>query len=463
MYATAEDYARLAFELMLVLFAIAAAYSESQDLWDAKEEKGTYLAYFDGFWNYFDMVSISLSFVCIILWINFVTRYILTFKPELRYDVYENLDTAANLLNLNNNGDDMQKMSNMVATITNAASLVNVYMSMSGFNLLLFLLRTLKLMDFQPRLGVITHTLALAASDLIHFFVIFAYIFVGYALVGHLLFGYQAASFATLIDAHQSLFNSLLGDIAWNEDLQGMVGLEYWLGVCYFWSFQTFVVLILLNFLLAIICDAFSEIKEEAADTSTVVEDLRPLVAEAFRSMAATVRKVGYVDENTMRKQLKLWSSIISGGDGEEVKEDLDNEFEQVEKKRMIVVNEDIKLDSDELKTVLRRTLKEVVSMQDKDGAKQAFKVSTEGKLDRVTDMLMDQLGANEEIEQEAEEEAEEEAEDGDAKLLEAMHGLTQNLERMQKTGSERHFELLVRQKRLAEMHDTLLSTLDKN
>ena len=38
------------------------------------------------------------------------------------------------------------------------------YMAVSGINIILLMLELLKLMDFQPRLGVITHTLGLAAQ-----------------------------------------------------------------------------------------------------------------------------------------------------------------------------------------------------------------------------------------------------------------------------------------------------------
>jgi len=51
------------------------------------------------------------------------------------------------------------------------------------------MVRMLKLMDFQPRLGVVTRSLWLAGPDLIHFVFVFFMVFVGYAMLAHLIFG----------------------------------------------------------------------------------------------------------------------------------------------------------------------------------------------------------------------------------------------------------------------------------
>ena len=45
------------------------------------------------------------------------------------------------------------------------------------------------------------------------------------------------------------------------EDFKGYNGLTFVVGMIYFYSFNIFVFMILFNFLLAIICDAFGEVK----------------------------------------------------------------------------------------------------------------------------------------------------------------------------------------------------------
>ena len=63
------------------------------------------------------------------------------------------------------------------------------YYAINGVNILLLIARILKLMDFQPRLGVVTRSLALAGPDLIHFVLVCGMVFIGYAMMAHLIFG----------------------------------------------------------------------------------------------------------------------------------------------------------------------------------------------------------------------------------------------------------------------------------
>lgn len=51
------------------------------------------------------------------------------------------------------------------------------------------ILRILKHMHFQPRMGVLTRTLVEAAPDIMNFFILWTIVFLGYAFMGHLVFG----------------------------------------------------------------------------------------------------------------------------------------------------------------------------------------------------------------------------------------------------------------------------------
>ena len=51
------------------------------------------------------------------------------------------------------------------------------------------LVRALKLMDFQPYLGVITRSLSHAALSLIHFFILAFFIFFTFSFFGFVVFG----------------------------------------------------------------------------------------------------------------------------------------------------------------------------------------------------------------------------------------------------------------------------------
>ena len=92
------------------------------------------------------------------------------------------------------------------------------YYALNGLNILLLIARVLKLMDFQPRLGVVTRSLALAGPDLIHFCLVCGMVFVGYAMMGHLILGpyIQVGS-----DAVACSERAQAGGVCW---LRAMVG-----------------------------------------------------------------------------------------------------------------------------------------------------------------------------------------------------------------------------------------------
>ena len=78
--------------------------------------------------------------------------------------------------------------------------------------------------------------------------------------------------FATFGSAVNTCFAILLGDISVNDDLKMLSGLQGVAATLFFWSFELLVFMVLLNFLLAIIVDAFSEVKENTHETTGGLE-----------------------------------------------------------------------------------------------------------------------------------------------------------------------------------------------
>ena len=76
--------------------------------------------------------------------------------------------------------------------------------------MILFVLRLLKALDFQPRMALVTRTISNAFSDLLHWTALFSIIFIGYAIAGYLLFGHQFQSFSSLSYSSQFLVLILL-------------------------------------------------------------------------------------------------------------------------------------------------------------------------------------------------------------------------------------------------------------
>ncbi len=71
---------------------------------------------------------------------------------------------------------------------------------------------------------------------------------------------FHAQKFATFGDSVNCCFEILLGNIDVNTELRQLGGLQSIAGALFFWSYELLVFMVLLNFLLAIIVDAFSEV-----------------------------------------------------------------------------------------------------------------------------------------------------------------------------------------------------------
>lgn len=103
--------------------------------------------------------------------------------------MYANLQAGAAFLRLNQNGIFLLQLQAAFANLQYLVNKLAWYYALNGINILLLIGRVLKRMDFQPRLGVVTRSLALAGPDLIHFCLVCGMVFVGYAMMAHLIFG----------------------------------------------------------------------------------------------------------------------------------------------------------------------------------------------------------------------------------------------------------------------------------
>jgi hypothetical protein len=75
---------------------------------------------------------------------------------------------------------------------------------------IMFVLRILKGLDFQPRMALITRTISGVFLDLLHFVILFIIIFVGFTVAGYILFGHQYEAFSTFSNAGQFMILMLL-------------------------------------------------------------------------------------------------------------------------------------------------------------------------------------------------------------------------------------------------------------
>lgn len=124
------------------------------------------------------------------MWWCFVLRAARPFDASLRRDVYQDPNSPAAPFAFGPGGPaQLQAVADGMARVEAMAGLMTAYMTLNGFVIAALLLRSMKLMEFQPRLGLVSRTLLGAATDLLHFFILFVIVFMGYVVIGHLLFG----------------------------------------------------------------------------------------------------------------------------------------------------------------------------------------------------------------------------------------------------------------------------------
>eukprot|EP00897_Mesotaenium_endlicherianum_P001391 jgi/Mesen1/127/ME1126805C07566 len=115
------------------------------------------------------------------------------------------------------------------------------------------MLRVLKFLDFQPRMGIITRALAVAAPELYSFFLLLAVIFIIYSLQAHLVFGHSLDTYRSMATSMNTNFQLLIS----NTDI-------------FYCTFIIFVTFILMNFLIAIIVEGFVEAKGAADNAKSM-------------------------------------------------------------------------------------------------------------------------------------------------------------------------------------------------
>lgn len=115
----------------------------------------------------------------------------------------------------------------------------------------------------HPRMAILTATVNRALGNISHFLALFGMLYVMLAFMAHWMLGPYIPEFGTIGETMASQVRMVFGEFiqASNVDaLKGSMMVMYWL---YAGTFMLLVIWTLLNFFLAIIVDAFVEVKEE--------------------------------------------------------------------------------------------------------------------------------------------------------------------------------------------------------
>ena len=173
----------------------------------------------------------------------------------------------------------------------------------NSINAVMTTLKILKFVQLNKRLNVLTRTLFLCQQALIGVLVIFCFVVLGYCVCATILFGSNMEAFRNVNTSFSSLLFMLLGEF----DYPAMRALQPTFAGFYYFSFVILANFLLLNFIVAVLGDGFSQVIADC-----VLEPLDDSILASLNSVGQffTVKNLKKVFE--LRKQGKSRNELLA-------------------------------------------------------------------------------------------------------------------------------------------------------
>ena len=126
-----------------------------------------------------------------------------------------------------------------------------------SINFFLMYFKVFKYLSKVPRMDSILLTVSTCSFDLFLFFIMFSIIMFGFTAAFYIVFGPYLADYRTLGTAFSTLFRVLLGDFSYGD----LVDINPVMAGLLFYTFILMGFMLLMNMLLAIVCDSFADVK----------------------------------------------------------------------------------------------------------------------------------------------------------------------------------------------------------
>jgi len=140
---------------------------------------------------------------------------------------------------------------------------------------LFLMLRCFLILEFQPRLAVVVATLKATSIDLLHFLVVFVPTFTAYAIAGMCIFGRRVEEFSSITRSIGTCFKiAMESEYQWEKLSEE----DFITSASWVWTFVLLIVLLMLNMVLAIIMDVYTEVRNAAGNSETVFGNIRFLM-----------------------------------------------------------------------------------------------------------------------------------------------------------------------------------------
>mmetsp|Transcript_41578 Transcript_41578/g.90628 ORF Transcript_41578/g.90628 Transcript_41578/m.90628 type:complete len:892 (+) Transcript_41578:73-2748(+) len=218
-------------------------------------------AYWSNFWNWVNWISVMGGIIIIVLWFVF-----LAFLSSVQDMVMEVVTRRPSPEDNYLFATEFQKNSyldmtdKLQAEVSNLAGFLMYYRLCICWYTIIIMVRFFQAFQAQPRLAMVTNTIARSITDIAHFAIVLVLVFLAYAVAGMFLFGHRLLEFSELRMAIHQCFLVMLGSFDFSE-----MANEYPVtAALWFWSYMILVSLIMLNMALAIVLDIYSEVKIDA-------------------------------------------------------------------------------------------------------------------------------------------------------------------------------------------------------
>merc|ERR1719487_2187797 len=159
-------------------------YDELHDMWRNYRIRRSLRGYL-GIWNTVDWFKLVVSVIVMLWWWQIVEKSHAVSDLVMQLPSHEDPTQVDIAMSIHQEAYDVGKL------LGKFRMLMVVYTAS-------IILAFFKAFQANPRLNLVTKTILVAASDLLHFGIVFSSIFIAFAFMGYLIFGLTSPEFASL-------------------------------------------------------------------------------------------------------------------------------------------------------------------------------------------------------------------------------------------------------------------------
>jgi hypothetical protein len=190
----------------------------------------------------------------------------------------------------------MEKSADLHSAVARMAVGLMWFRLMVCWYVILIMFRFFRAFLAQPKLAVVTESIIKSSPDLLHFFIVLALVMLAYAVAGMFIFGQRVFQFSELHLAINQCIQVMLG----NFDFDELTEEHLFVGAGWFFSYAILVNLIMLNMLLAIVMDKYSEVKGDAHDEA-------PFWTQIHSTFTDAIKMKDWVSYKLIEEMLSKW------------------------------------------------------------------------------------------------------------------------------------------------------------